>query len=64
MSDSADAAAAAPRRGPLSLDDLAARRGVKPVTSVQDMAVDGLFPDDELDEFIAQVRAWRQADTA
>jgi hypothetical protein len=46
-----------------SLDELARGRGVGPVTSVADMAEDGVFAsDDELDDFQAHVRAARLAD--
>ncbi len=38
----------------LSIEDLARLQGVKPVTSLEDMACDGVFEsDEELDEFIA-----------
>jgi hypothetical protein len=53
------------RRTRASLKELAAAKGVRPVQSVEEMAVDGIFEsDEELDEFLRQVRAWRQADLA
>jgi hypothetical protein len=52
-------------RGRVSLDELARRKGVGPVESVQDMAQDGLFASDEdLDEFLIQVYEARHAETA
>ncbi len=48
-----------------SLDELARRRGVRPVASVHDMARPGLFEsDDDLDAFLAHVLAARHADLA
>ena len=42
--------------------ELIRRRGVRPVESVQDLAQDGLFEsDEELDEFLAALYAWRHA---
>lgn len=49
----------------LSLDELARRRGVQPVRSVQDMAQDGVFEsDEELEEFLGHVYKLRAADFA
>jgi hypothetical protein len=49
----------------LSLDELARRRGVKPVTSLRDMARPDLFEsDEELEEFLAFTAARRRADLA
>lgn len=54
-----------PRRGRVSLDELARRKGVRPVEVVEDMAQDGVFEsDEELEEFLAHVRDSRQADLA
>ncbi|MGH3500975.1 MAG: hypothetical protein ACRDQA_08785 [Nocardioidaceae bacterium] len=54
-----------PRRGPVPLDELARRKGVRPFQSVEDMAQDGVFEsDEELDAFLAHVRESRQADLA
>ncbi len=51
------------RRGRVSLEELAHRKGVRPVTSVEEMAQDGVFAsDEELEEFLAFVRCARQAD--
>ena len=48
-----------------SLDEQVRRRGIKPVHDVADMARDGVFEtDEELDEFLAWVRAERQANLA
>jgi hypothetical protein len=53
------------RRGRLSLDELARRKGIQPVTSMEDMAQDGVFEsDEEVDAFIAHVYASRRADLA
>lgn len=63
--NSADHMAEPPRRGSVSLDELARRKGVRPVTSVEDMAQEGIFEsDEELEEFLAHVHATRQADLA
>jgi hypothetical protein len=49
----------------LSLDELARRRGVKPVHSVQDMARPHVFEsDEELEEFLAFTAAKRRANLA
>jgi hypothetical protein len=50
---------------PVPVEELARRKGVRPVASVRDMAQDGVFEsDDELDEFLAHVYAARHADLA
>jgi hypothetical protein len=47
------------------VEQLARRKGVRPVESVGDMAEDGVFEsDEELDEFLAHVHSARQADLA
>jgi hypothetical protein len=52
-------------RARVPMDELAARRGVRPVTRLDDMAVDGLFDTDEdLAALQEQVRAWRRSDIA
>jgi hypothetical protein len=52
-------------RGSIPLDELARRKGVRPVESVDDMAQDGVFEsDEELEEFLAHVYAARRADLA
>ena len=48
----------------VSVEELAARRGVVPVARLADKAVEGLFDDEELAAFQEQVRAWRQTETA
>lgn len=54
-----------PRNGTVPLDELAQRKGVRPVESVEDMARDGVFTsDDELEDFLAHVYAARDADIA
>ncbi len=47
----------------VSLDELARRKGVRPVTSLEDMQEDGVFgSDEELDEFLRYVQAARRSD--
>jgi hypothetical protein len=47
------------------VEELARRKGVRPVESVGDMAEDGVFEsDEELDEFLAHVHSARQVDLA
>lgn len=54
-----------PRRGVVPIEELARRQGVRPVESVEDMTQDGVFEsDEELEEFLAQVYAARDADLA
>lgn len=63
MTSSPDAAAVANARRRAGLDDLF--RGVSPIESVDDLAVPGVFEsDDELDEFLAWMRAERNANLA
>jgi hypothetical protein len=46
-------------------EELARRKGVRPVQCVADMAQDGVFEsDEELEEFLAHVYAARDADLA
>ena len=53
------------RPGRVRLDELARRRGVRPVESVAEMAQDGVFASDgELEEFLAYVQAVRHEDLA
>ena len=48
-----------------ALDALARRKGVKPVESVHDLALPEVFEsDEELDDFLAHVRAERDANLA
>ena len=54
-----------PRRASVPVEELARRKGVRPVESVDEMAQDGVFESDqELEEFLAQVYAAREADLA
>jgi hypothetical protein len=47
------------------LEELAGRRGVRPVADLREMTADGVFAsDEELDAFVEQVRAWRRSDIA
>lgn len=48
-----------------ALDGLARRKGVKPIESVHDLALPGVFEsDEELDAFLVHVRAERDANLA
>ena len=64
--ESADGTPLVPRRRPrVSVEELARRKGVRPVESVSDMAQEGVFDsDEELEEFIAYTYANRRADLA
>jgi hypothetical protein len=62
--ESADGTLRVPRRHG-SVEELARRKGVRPVASVSDMAQEGVFDsDEELEEFIAYTYANRRADLA
>ena len=62
---SATSPAQPPDRAAVSLDELARRKGVRPVESVEDMAQQGIFgSDEELEDFLAHVYAARHADLA
>jgi hypothetical protein len=62
---SADYPAERSGRGAESLDELARRKGVRPIESADDLAQDGVFDtDEELDAFLAHVSATRHADLA
>jgi hypothetical protein len=51
--------------GPALADELARRKGVKPIESADDLAGEGIFDtDQELQEFLEYTRAARQADLA
>jgi hypothetical protein len=64
MSTSSDHAGHAPTRpaGRVSLDELARRKGVRPVESMNDLACDVFDTDEELDEFLQSTYAARRAD--
>jgi hypothetical protein len=48
-----------------SLDEQVRRRGLKPITSVNDLVCEGIFDtDEELDEFLAFTYAARRSDMA
>lgn len=48
----------------VSVEELARRQGVRPITSADDLVRDGIWEsDEELDAFIAAVYAWRRAGT-
>jgi hypothetical protein len=49
----------------VSVEELARRQGVKPITSVEDLVQPGMFEsDEELDEFLADLYASRRAGMA
>lgn len=52
-----------PGRRP-SLDELARAQGLRPVESVDELALDVWESDEELDAFLADVRSSRDADLA
>ena len=64
MTSGVGAAHAPPRRsGRVSLDELARRKGVQPVTSLEEMREDGVFrSDEEPDAFLRYVQAGRRSD--
>lgn len=65
MTSSAEGSAQPPQSGSLTLDELAERKGVRPVESIEEMAQDGVFDsDDELENFLEHVHAARHADLA
>jgi hypothetical protein len=46
-----------------TVEELIRARGARPVTSVADLMVPGVFDsDDEVDEFVTTVRTWRDAE--
>ena len=60
---SADYGEQPPRGGSVSVEELARRKGVRPVESVEDMAQDGVFEsDEELEDFLAHVYESRRTD--
>jgi len=64
-SNSADDSTSVPRPRPrATIAELAHRKGVRPVESLDDMARDVFVSDDDLDEFIGFVHADRQAGLA
>ena len=54
-----------PDARPESIDEQVARKGIRPVESVEDMAQDGVFDsEEELEQFLAHVYAARHSDLA
>ena len=63
--NSAGYAEESPDARPESIDEQVARKGIRPVESVEDMAQDGVFEsEEELEQFLAHVYAARHADLA
>ncbi|HYQ67087.1 hypothetical protein [Actinophytocola sp.] len=60
-SDHADHMPARPS-GRVSLDELARRKGIRPIQSMDDLACDVFDTDEELDEFLRDTYAARRAD--
>jgi len=60
--DSADYSGRWEQLAVVSADDLF--QGSVPVQSAEDLAVDGVFDDGELEEFLADLAAMRRADLA
>jgi hypothetical protein len=48
--------------GRVSLDELARRKGVRPIESMDDLACDVFDTDEELDEFLSSTYTARRAD--
>ncbi|GAA3738059.1 hypothetical protein [Salinactinospora qingdaonensis] len=62
---SADRPEGLPEPERVSIDELALRKGVRPIRSAEDLAQDGVFDtDEELDAFLEHVAAMRHADIA
>jgi hypothetical protein len=51
-------------RASIPMDELARRKGVRPIDNPADMARDVFESDEELDEFLAFIREFRHADPA
>ena len=65
MSSNAEEMPVWPRAEHVPATELARRQGVRPVTSVDDLARPDLFEsDDELDDFLADLYASRRGETA
>ncbi len=64
MSDGTDYSDLLPGPQHVSAEELARQQGVRPITSVDDLRADLFDSDDELDEFLADVRTSRQANLA
>ena len=60
--DSADYSDRRRQHAVVSVDDLF--QGSVPVQSAEDLAMDGVFDDGELEEFLADLAAMRRADLA
>lgn len=54
------------RQAPMkTVEELIAEKGAKPLASVEDFMEPGVFEsDEEVDEFVAAVRTWRNASLA
>ncbi len=52
------------RRGSIPIDELARRKGVRPIESLDEMARDVFESDEELEEFLAFIADARHADLA
>jgi hypothetical protein len=65
MSSSAEQAASSIPEPPTSIEGLAQQQGVSPISSLDELACEGIFEDDdELAEFLTHVRSFRDADLA
>ena len=63
--NSAGYAEESPHARPESIGEQVARKGIRPVESVEDMAQVGVFEsDEELEQFLAHVYAARHTDVA
>lgn len=64
MSDGTDYSDLLPGPRHVSAEELARQQGVRPIKSADDLRADLFESDDELDEFLADVHASRQANLA
>jgi hypothetical protein len=63
MTSGAEQAGRPRSRGSVPLDELARRKGVRPVESVEGMSEEGVFEsDEELEEFLTHIYAARRMD--
>lgn len=64
MSDGTNYSDLLPGPRHVSAEELAREQGVRPIESANDLRADLFDSDEELDEFLAEVRASRQANLA
>jgi hypothetical protein len=65
MSSNAEQAASSIPEPHASIDDLAQQQGVSPISSLNELACEGIFEDDnELAEFLTHIRSTRESNLA